>query len=210
MRDLRTDADGDRVPDDIDECPNTPVGQVVDQRGCSLDSDGDGVVTGRDRCPASRPGAQVDSFGCERDNDQDGVVDHLDECLNTRPGVRVDTKGCEITDIIDLPGVNFQTGSDRLVDGAEDILRNIADTLNKYPELEIEVAGHTDSVGLGEANYGLSERRAVTVRDVLIRFGVEEFRIRATGYGESQPIDDNNTAEGRARNRRVELRITNQ
>ena len=210
LRDLRTDADGDRVPDDQDDCPNTPVGQVVDQRGCSLDSDGDGVVTGRDRCPASRPGAQVDSFGCERDNDQDGVVDHLDECLNTRPGVRVDTKGCEITDIIELPGVNFQTGSDRVVDGVEDILRDVAETLNKYPEMEIEVAGHTDSVGLGDANYGLSERRAVTVRDILIRYGVEEFRIRATGYGESQPIDDNNTAEGRARNRRVELRILNQ
>lgn len=210
LRDLRQDADGDRVPDDIDECPNTPTGQVVDARGCSLDSDGDGVVTGRDRCPASRPGAQVDSFGCERDNDQDGVVDHLDDCLNTRPGVRVDIKGCEITDIIELPGVNFQTGSDRVVDGVEDILKSVAETLNKYPELEIEVAGHTDSVGLGDANYGLSERRAVTVRDILIKYGVEEFRIRATGYGESQPIDDNNTAEGRARNRRVELRITNQ
>jgi len=210
LRDLRSDADGDRVPDDIDDCPNTPVGDVVDTRGCPIDSDGDGVVTGRDRCPASRPGAQVDSFGCERDNDQDGVVDHLDSCLNTRPGARVDTSGCEITDVIDLPGVSFQTGSDRVVGGVEDILRGIAETLNKYPEMEIEVAGHTDSVGLGDANYGLSERRAVTVRDILIRFGVEEFRIRATGYGESQPIDDNNTAEGRARNRRVELRILNQ
>lgn len=210
LRDLRSDADGDRVPDDIDDCPNTPVGEVVDARGCPIDSDGDGVVTGRDRCPASRPGAQVDSFGCERDNDQDGVVDHLDSCLNTRPGVRVDTAGCEITEIIELPGVNFQTGSDRVVDGVDDILRGIAETLNKYPEMEIEVAGHTDSVGLGDANYGLSERRAVTVRDILIRFGVEEFRIRATGYGESQPIADNNTAEGRAKNRRVELRILNQ
>jgi OOP family OmpA-OmpF porin len=210
LRDLRSDADGDRVPDDIDGCPNTPVGDVVDAYGCSIDSDGDGVVTGRDRCPASRPGAQVDSFGCERDNDQDGVVDHLDSCLNTRPGVRVDTSGCEITDIIELTGVNFETGSDRVVAGVEEILRKYADTLNKYPELEIEVAGHTDSVGLGDANYGLSERRAVTVRDILIRFGVEEFRIRATGYGESQPIADNDTAEGRARNRRVELRILNQ
>ena len=210
LRDLRMDGDGDRVPDDIDDCPNTPIGDVVDSRGCPIDTDGDGVVTGRDRCPASRPGAQVDSFGCERDNDQDGVVDHLDSCLNTRPGVRVDTSGCEITDVIALEGVNFQTGSDRVLEGVEEILRSYADTLNKYPELEIEVAGHTDSVGLGDANYGLSERRAVTVRDILIRFGVEEFRIRATGYGESQPIDDNNTAEGRARNRRVELRILNQ
>ena len=106
--------------------------------------------------------------------------------------------------------MNFQTGSDRVVGGVEEILRGIAETLNKYPEMEIEVAGHTDNVGLGDANYGLSERRAVTVRDILIRLGVEEFRIRATGYGESQPIDDNNTAEGRARNRRVELRILNQ
>jgi len=203
------DADGDRVPDNIDECPNSPVGSAVNRVGCELDSDGDGVPTGSDRCPSSRPGADVDMYGCENDRDSDGVIDHRDSCPNTRPGVRVDIYGCEISDIIQLPGANFEVGQDLLLAGTEHVLQNAAATLNKYPEMQIEVAGHTDDVGNGLANFNLSERRAITVRDTLIRYGVAEDRIVAVGYGESQPIADNSTPEGRATNRRVELRIVN-
>ena len=109
-----------------------------------------------------------------------------------------------------MPELNVETGSDILLMGAEHILQNAAATLNKYPELMIEVAGHTDDVGNGLANYSLSERRANTVRDYLIRYGVDETRIAAVGYGEAQPIADNSTPEGRAQNRRVELRIIEQ
>jgi outer membrane protein OmpA-like peptidoglycan-associated protein len=94
-----------------------------------------------------------------------------------------------------------------LLPGAEPLLESAAATLNRYPNLQIEVAGHTDSDGSGEANYGLSTRRANTVRDHLIMFGVDEIRLTAVGYGESQPIGDNETIQGRAANRRVELRI---
>lgn len=207
LRDIQRDADGDRVPDEGDTCPNTPTGVAVDIFGCALDSDGDGVVSGQDRCPASRPGAQVDKYGCEADDDGDGVLNQFDDCEYTTPGVRVDVRGCEIEDVIRLPGVNFESGSDRLIGGVGPLLEQAAATLIKHPDLKIEVAGHTDSVGLSEANFGLSERRAITVRDALINLGVAENSISAMGYGETQPVTGNNTADGRATNRRVELRI---
>ena len=128
---------------------------------------------------------------------------------DSTPGSRVGVNGCEFTDVIELRGVNFGAASDKLWPGTEQLLEIAAATLNKYPELQVEVAGHTDSDGPGDANFGLSERRAKTVLDHLIMYGVAEDRLTSTGYGESQPIADNATVDGRARNRRVELRIVN-
>jgi OOP family OmpA-OmpF porin len=210
IQDMTRDTDGDRVPDYRDQCPNTPTGAPVDPQGCSLDSDMDGVLTGQDRCPGSRPGAQVDEFGCEADNDGDGVLNQFDACPYTPAGVRVDVNGCEISDIIQLPGVNFGSGSDLLLPGFERLIMDAAATLNKYPNMTVEVAGHTDDVGDAALNQGLSERRAKTVRDFLIRYGVDPSRVTYRGYGESEPIANNTTVEGRAQNRRVELRITGQ
>ena len=204
------DSDGDGVKDSMDRCPNTPQGHAVDTDGCSLDSDGDGVVDADDQCPDTYRGAAVDAMGCELDDDNDGVVNRLDDCPDTAEGVRVDVNGCEIKDIIELPGVNFETNSDRLLPGAEGVLNDAAATLQKYPDLVVEVAGHTDSAGAAEYNQGLSERRAATVRDYLINAGASEANLSARGYGEAQPIADNGTSEGRARNRRVELRIIEQ
>ena len=208
IQDLNRDSDNDRVPDSIDECPNTVAGAAVDPKGCSLDSDMDGVLTGVDRCPGTPPGAQVDEFGCiPRDDDTDGVANNADNCPNTRAGAKVDIYGCEIRDIISLPGVNFQTGSDLLAPGAEQLVELAAQTLNNHPDLYVEVAGHTDSQGSDINNMGLSDRRAKTVLDYLVSFGVDPSRLSYKGYGESAPIADNSTAEGRAMNRRVELRI---
>jgi OmpA-OmpF porin, OOP family len=201
------DEDEDHVNNNNDQCPNTPIGVAVDQVGCSLDSDMDGVPTSKDRCPASRAGADVNEFGCENDEDSDGVVDHRDDCLGTRAGARTDVKGCEIKDIISLPGVNFETSRDTLLPGTEYLLKTAADTLNKHPDLQIEVAGHSDDVGSADQNIGLSMRRAKTVRNFLIRYGVDESRLTFKGYREAQPIADNATAAGRATNRRVELRL---
>lgn len=204
------DSDGDGVNDSRDRCPNTPAGHAVDASGCSLDSDGDGVVDADDKCPDTYRGATVDATGCELDDDNDGVVNRLDQCPDTTEGVRVDVNGCEIKDVIELPGVNFETNSDRLLPGADDVLRDAAATLQKYPDLVVEVAGHTDSAGAADYNQGLSERRAATVRDYLINSGAAEANLSARGYGEAEPIADNGTADGRARNRRVELRIIEQ
>jgi outer membrane protein OmpA-like peptidoglycan-associated protein len=90
------DSDGDGVPNKIDECPDTPLGAVVDGIGCPLDGDIDGVFDGIDRCPDTPQGAFVDEFGCPSDTDGDGVFDGVDVCPNTPAGAVVDPNGCPI------------------------------------------------------------------------------------------------------------------
>ncbi|MEM6514091.1 MAG: OmpA family protein [Pseudomonadota bacterium] len=204
------DADGDGVPDMRDECPGTAAGVTVDARGCPLDSDGDGVADGEDQCPGTVAGAAVDPMGCELDSDGDGVVDRLDECPDTAEGVRVDIRGCEIRDVIELKGVNFETNSDRLLPDGNGVLSDAAATLRRYPDLVVEVAGYTDGAGNADYNQGLSERRATTVYNFLVNAGVSADKLSVRGYGEENPIADNATAEGRAINRRVELRLISQ
>jgi len=201
------DSDGDGVKDSKDKCPGTPKGVSVNASGCPMDSDGDGVSDGKDKCPNTPAGAKVGPDGCELDGDKDGVVDRLDECPNSAPGVQVDIKGCEIKAVIRLPGVNFQTNSDRLVPGAANVLNDAVATLKKNPTITVEVAGHTDSDGAAEYNESLSTRRAATVRDYLAANGIAGDRMSVRGYGESQPIADNTTRAGKAQNRRVVLRI---
>lgn len=205
------DSDKDGVADGIDACPDTPTGVQVDAVGCppESDADRDGVADDKDKCPKTPAGAVVDIYGCERDGDGDRVVDRLDRCPNSPKGIRVDFSGCEIKDVIKLPGVNFANNSDRLLLGTAKILVNAAATLKKNPGMKIEVAGHTDSVGSAATNESLSERRAKTVRNYLLRYGANPASITARGYGERRPISDNTTAQGRAANRRVELIILN-
>lgn len=203
------DSDGDGVIDRKDLCANTPQAAPVDTYGCIRDQDGDGVTDDIDECPNTVSGAAIYVNGCERDDDGDNVVNHLDECPNTRANAPVDARGCEIGSTLELRGVNFASNSDRLLTGAEQVLDDAIEWLRKNPHLVVEVAGHTDSDGAAAANLGLSERRAYTVRDYLISGGISEARLTARGYGEYEPIADNATNEGKAENRRVELRILN-
>ncbi len=174
------------------------------------DSDGDGVTDDKDRCPGTPAGAKVDSYGCELDSDGDGVVDSKDACPGTPRGVKVDERGCEIkAKAISLSGIYFVTDSAELKNESVAVLNATAETLRANPGIDVEIAGHTDSVGTVDYNQGLSERRANAVRDYLIAQGVNGSRLSASGYGESQPVADNSTAEGRAQNRRVELRVHN-
>lgn len=202
------DSDGDGVADSADKCPNTPRGVRVDASGCELDSDADGVADSADQCPNTPRGAAVDANGCERDDDGDGVVNRLDKCANTRAGAQVDVAGCEIKDEITLPGVNFESNSDRLLPGAERVLNDAAATLQRNPSIRVEVAGHTDSDGAAAYNESLSQRRAATVRDYLAARGVTTNRMTVRGYGEAEPVASNANAAGKAQNRRVVLRIT--
>ncbi len=201
------DSDGDGVPDSRDQCPGTPAGRVVDSTGCEPDSDGDGVPDSLDQCPGTPAGRTVDASGCQLDSDNDGVVDHDDECPGTAAGAPVDRRGCEIRGTIRLEGVNFETNSDRLLPDANQVLDQAAEALRKYPDLVVEIAGHTDAQGDAGYNLGLSERRAETVRDYLVENGANPDSLTAKGYGETEPVADNATAAGRAENRRVELRI---
>lgn len=204
------DDDGDGVVNSKDACPNTPAGASVDSRGCpAKDSDGDGVYDADDQCPNTPAGARVDENGCELDDDGDGVVNSKDRCPNTTAGVRVDVNGCEIKEVIELPGVTFASNSDRLLPGAEQVLDDAAATLRKYPDLVVEVAGHTDSDGAAAYNESLSERRAKTVMNYLVDRGANAANLTARGFGEAEPVADNTSAVGKAANRRVELRILN-
>ena len=142
------------------------------------------------------------------DSDNDGVIDRLDDCADSPVGFTVDEKGCSIIEFIKLGAVNFEPKSFDLTEQSKLILDEAAITINASPEIpKIEVQAHTDYKGSGEANLKLSEKRASSVRDYLVSRGVSENRLVAKGYGESRPIADNKTAEGRAKNRRVELKI---
>ena len=105
-------------------------------------------------------------------------------------------------------GIGFETGSYNLSASIFSTLNGVAKILNEYPKSSLRIIGHTDSVGSSESNLTLSERRAESVGNYLIRQNVKSGRLTTLGYGERRPIADNNTAAGRAANRRVEISIT--
>lgn len=170
------------------------------------DTDGDGVIDPQDRCPGTPPNSKVDAVGCELDSDGDGVLDSADQCPGTLAGRRVDPRGCEIKKEIELRGVKFATDKADLLPESYPMLEDAIATLKKYPDLKIEVAGHTDDRGTAAHNQSLSQRRAETVEKYLKDGGVTN-ELKAVGYGESQPLEDNATDAGRQANRRVVLKI---
>jgi OmpA-OmpF porin, OOP family len=205
------DSDGDGVPDYLDKCPNTVKGAAVNSLGCP-DTDGDGVYDNEDKCPDTPKGAPVDARGCPKDSDGDGVPDYLDECPNTPKGVEVDSKGCTIIDTvkteITLSGdTNFETGKATLLSSAFTMLDQLAKSMNDNPETRWRIEGHTDAVGSDASNMELSRRRAQSVVDYLTGKGVDKSRLEVVPLGESTPIASNDTAEGRAMNRRVEIKL---
>ncbi|KAA0019331.1 OmpA family protein [Salinicola corii] len=197
------DSDGDGVPDDRDQCPNTPAGVAVDAVGCPLDTDGDGVPDYMDQCPGTPAGVEVNAQGCPLDSDGDGVPDYQDQCPNTPAGAEVNSLGCQ-EDLV-LRDVNFEFDSAKLTSSAEEILDGISEKLMANDKLRIRLEGHTDSVGPAAYNKELSQRRADSVKSYLVNKGFSADNITTIGYGEEQPIASNDTAEGRAQNRRVEL-----
>jgi outer membrane protein OmpA-like peptidoglycan-associated protein len=203
------DGDGDGVVDALDKCPTTPAGRSVNAEGCELDGDGDGVVDALDKCPTTPAGRKVNAAGCELDGDGDGVLDSADQCPTTPAGDRVDSKGCSLPTVLNLKGVNFDNNKDTLRPDAAAILDDAVATLKRYPALKVEIAGHTDSANSDAYNLDLSQRRAKSVLDYFVGHGVEADRLSAKGYGEAEPIADNATADGRFKNRRVELRSQN-
>ncbi|HMN47038.1 MAG TPA: OmpA family protein [Povalibacter sp.] len=141
------------------------------------------------------------------DEDKDGVLDPADQCPGTPAGVAVDAKGCPRQGSITLEGVTFETNSANLTSDSRGVLDAVATDLKKYPNLRIELQGHTDSSGSDAYNLKLSQQRAESVRGYLVQQGVAASQLAARGYGETQPIDDNGTAEGRLHNRRVVMLV---
>lgn len=140
------------------------------------------------------------------DSDSDGVLDTVDQCNSTPFGTPVGSDGCEFfTGAID--GIVFDSGSDVLTSGSRDILSGVVDVLNQYPQARISIAAHTDAQGPGQANLDLSKRRAISVTRYLVEQGIDGSRLAPRAFGETQPIQSNDTVEGRAANRRVEFEL---
>lgn len=177
-----------------------------------LDSDSDGVVNERDNCPNTPRGVSVDSQGCERDSDRDGVVDSKDQCPGTARQYKVDSTGCpiELSENVSIEmRVEFATNSAEVREAYMSEIKKVADFMNQFDRTQVTVEGHTDSTGAAAYNQDLSQRRAESVRQVLInRFGLDADRVKAVGYGEERPTATNETAEGRELNRRVVAEIS--
>ncbi len=200
------DDDNDGIANMYDECPNTQVGVEVNSKGCALDSDNDGVIDSDDRCPNTPYGEEVDQNGCQKDSDHDGVIDALDACPNTPLEVKeVDAQGC--FSAMNL-NINFDTGSAHVTDESMDRIHQFADFLKTVPLYDVTIVGYTDNVGTQQNNLRLSQRRADKVRELLIQDGVDPASLRAIGKGENDPVASNDTAEGRAQNRRIEAHLT--
>lgn len=153
--------------------------------------------------PAATAKADVDTDG-------DGVLDSMDKCPGTAKGVKVDANGCPLDANRTFEDVHFAFDKSDLSDYSKAILDNAANVINglnqKYPKLQVEVSGHTDWIGSVGYNQALSERRANAVKKYLSRKGVNPKQIETHAYGETKPIAPNTTAEGRALNRRADVK----
>lgn len=155
--------------------------------------------------PAAAPAATTAAPQAPVDSDSDSVFDAADLCPGTAAGAQVDAFGCEQDAAIVLRGVNFKTDSAELTEESLAILDSVSETLIANPEIKVEVAGHTDSDADAAYNRDLSQRRAESVVAYLAGKGVAADNMTAKGYGEDRPVAGNDSAEGKARNRRVEL-----
>jgi type IX secretion system PorP/SprF family membrane protein len=204
------DTDGDGVFDDLDECPK--VLGPKDNKGCPWpDSDNDGLSDNKDDCPTiSGP---VENRGCPYgDTDGDGVNDNVDPCPKTTGPV--ENKGCPVIEkkdqkVIDMAFKNleFETSKDIIEESSKPSLNSLAEKLKQKPEWNLLLSGHTDNDGDDDANMILSKNRSETVKSYLISRGISESRIRVNYFGETEPVANNNTSEGRQKNRRVEFVI---
>lgn len=210
-----TDTDNDGVTDDQDRCPATPKGTQVDLNGCPVetDQDSDGVLDKNDDCTGTPAGTAVNEHGCPviTDGDNDGVADQIDACPGTMADTKVNKLGCVVTETgnIVLHGVHFKIGSSELTVDAKARLDEVVESLKNAKKVEVEVRGHTSSTGSSALNMRLSQERAQSVMNYLTSQGIDSDRLRTQGFGETRPIATNETEEGRAKNRRVELYILN-
>ena len=209
------DRDGDGIPDDEDQCPDVKEDRdgFEDVDGCpDPDNDRDGIPDTEDMCPDKAGPREYQ--GCP-DGDEDEIPDHEDACPDEYGPAKYD--GCPSGDPlaryengrIELRGaVNFDTGKATIKRESHAVLDQVAKLLQEHPELKrVRIDGHTDSVGSATLNRDLSRRRAAAVVQYLVGRGIDRRRFDSAGFGEDQPIASNDTALGRAKNRRVEFTI---
>jgi len=215
------DTDQDGVLDNVDLCANTPKGAKVDAGGCALqtvvvlDSDKDGVADSNDLCPNTKltENMTVSATGCPiivlLDSDNDGITDDVDQCKDTPLETEVDESGCASTPPTMNLGINFESNSAIIKKESMAKVQEFATYIKSLPAGAIaSIYGYTDSSGNAQKNRELSSKRAFAVRKALLAEGLEKRLVRAYGKGSTNPIADNETAEGRAQNRRIEAVIT--
>lgn len=201
-KEIEIDKDGDSIFDKSDNCPDTPQGIKVNEKGCPLDSDEDGVYNYLDDCLETPKDVEVSEVGCPLDEDDDGVVDYKDSCLQTQMGLEVNTKGCPVGKTLAL---NFKVNSDEILQESYIKIIEFAIFMKENPIYDAQITGHTDSIGKANFNMRLSQRRAMATKIALMKEGVLGSRLSSKGKGELEPIQSNRTKEGRKRNRRIEI-----
>ncbi len=212
------DLDFDDVPDDRDGCPGVPGIETNDPstNGCPADTDGDGIDDLQDACPAA-PGPRTNdpkTNGCDLDRDEDGIANELDACPDDGGPSDADARrsGCpkafvrgdrvQLLDPVAFGPLNT------VAKESAPLLRAVVDVLTKHPEIrELRIEGHTDDRGSSEVNRKLAAARAEAVMKWLVEHGIDPARLVSEGFGPDRPTDTNETAAGRANNRRIELHI---
>ena len=158
-----------------------------------------------------------DADGCpDPDNDGDGIPDTADKCPD-QPETKnnyQDEDGCpdevpaevkKFTGVIE--GITFKTGSAEILKGSFSVLDRAVKVLKDYPDVKLEISGHTDNVGKPAYNQDLSQRRAESVKQYFVSQGIAPERLTTVGYGMDRPIADNKTKDGKAKNRRTEFKL---
>jgi OmpA-OmpF porin, OOP family len=204
------DSDNDGIADDKDECPL--VAGLPQFNGCP-DTDGDGIPDQKDKCPYVAGLAQYD--GCPPpDADKDGVPDTEDKCPNEAGPAS--NQGCpeikqEVIREVEkaAKAIFFETGKATIKKASYKQLDAVVKVLKENPGFYADIEGHTDNVGGDQLNMELSQKRAEAVKDYFTKKGISEDRLTAQGFGKTQPIATNETATGRAANRRTVIRLRN-
>jgi outer membrane protein OmpA-like peptidoglycan-associated protein len=225
------DSDNDGINDDNDKCPT--VAGVAKYQGCPVpDTDKDGINDDNDKCPTVAGLAKYE--GCPvPDTDKDGINDEEDKCPNQAGVARY--QGCPVPDA-DGDGVNdeedkcpkvagpadnfgcpvigiksyeivFKTGSAILLAKGKPILDTVVAYLKRNPDVEVTIDGNTDNTGSDKVNNPLSLKRAEATKKYLVSKEINADRLVTAGFGSTQPVADNKTAEGRKKNRRIEIKI---
>lgn len=206
------DRDGDKTPDKYDACPD--IAGPKEYKGCP-DKDGDTVLDKDDQCPEIV--GSVENKGCPwPDTDKDGVVDREDDCPTT-PGLK-ELKGCPPAPVLKaeeqkilekaFSSLEFATGKDIIKTVSYKSLNELAGLMKQHAaDWTLKLSGHTDNQGDAAKNMLLSEKRAKAVKKYLVSKGVKADKVIAEWFGQTVPIADNNTPEGRQKNRRVEMKV---
>ena len=204
------DTDGDGIDDLNYKCPNEKG--VAAENGCpakNIDTDGDGVADKDDVCPDKAGSAAMG--GCP-DTDGDGLPDNKDKCPTVAGPIS--NQGCAEIKAADkailekaIYGVQFETSKATFTKTTFTILDQVVEVLNRYPEYNLTINGHTDSDGDDKSNQTLSENRAKACADYFVSKGISVMRMKSFGFGETKPVADNKNAAGKTKNRRVEFEL---